>query len=42
MDGYVIEGTGYLNEANVTGESNPVFKEKNDQVFAGTFLEMAR
>lgn len=39
VDGYVIEGTGYLNEANVTGESNPVFKEKNDQVFAGTFLE---
>jgi Cd2+/Zn2+-exporting ATPase len=39
VDGYVIKGTGYLNEANVTGESNPVFKEKNDQVFAGTFLE---
>ncbi|MGL9726762.1 heavy metal translocating P-type ATPase [Enterococcus sp. DIV0756] len=39
VDGLVMEGTGYLNEANITGESSPVFKENADQVFAGTILE---
>lgn len=39
VDGVVIEGTGYLNEANVTGESKQVHKEKEDKVFAGTILE---
>ncbi|MDT2754086.1 heavy metal translocating P-type ATPase [Enterococcus pseudoavium] len=39
VDGLVIEGTGYLDEANVTGESKPVFKEHKAQVFAGTILE---
>ncbi|MGO3116721.1 heavy metal translocating P-type ATPase, partial [Enterococcus pseudoavium] len=39
VDGVVSEGTGYLNEAAVTGEAKSVYKEKKDQVFAGTILE---
>lgn len=39
VDGIVLEGSGYLNEANVTGESKQVHKKAADQVFAGTILE---
>lgn len=39
VDGIVLEGTGYLNEAAVTGESKPVYKEQAAEVFAGTMLE---
>lgn len=39
VDGIVLEGTGYLNEAAVTGEAKPVYKEQAAEVFAGTMLE---
>ena len=39
VDGTVIFGEGYINEASITGESLPVQKQKNSKVFAGTILE---
>lgn len=35
-DGTIVSGTGLIDEAPVTGESQPVRKDPNDQVFAGT------
>jgi Cu2+-exporting ATPase len=34
-DGSVIEGTSYVNESMLTGESTPVKKEEKDKVIAG-------
>lgn len=39
VDGTVISGEGYINEASITGESLPVGKEKDSKVYAGTILE---
>lgn len=39
VDGTVLIGEGYINEASITGESVPVEKEKGSEVFAGTILE---
>lgn len=36
MDGEVISGTSHINQAPITGESVPVFKEVGAEVFAGT------
>src|SRR5690625_2975718 len=36
VDGTVLSGTAALDEASITGESIPVEKSQNDQVFAGT------
>lgn len=36
VDGIVIDGTGSIDEASITGESFPVEKTGSDQVFAGT------
>ena len=35
VDGIVVDGQSYVNEAMLTGESNPVLKEKEDGVIAG-------
>lgn len=35
-DGIIIEGSSYLNESMLTGESKPVKKEKNDKVIGGS------
>ncbi len=39
VDGTVITGEGYVNEASITGESVPVQKNIGTLVFAGTLLE---
>lgn len=39
VDGHVINGSGHVNEASITGESMPSHKQINSHVFAGTVLE---
>lgn len=39
VDGTVLSGEGHINEASITGESFPVSKRKDAQVYAGTILE---
>jgi len=39
VDGTVVIGEGHINEASITGEADPVGKQTDSQVFAGTILE---
>lgn len=39
VDGRVIVGQAYIDEAAITGESVPVFKREGDRVFSGTVSE---
>lgn len=39
VDGKVSFGSGYVNEASISGESKPVEKVVGNEVFAGTLLE---
>ncbi len=39
VDGTVVEGNAYVNQAAITGESIPVNKEYDDGVFSGTIIE---
>ena len=39
IDGYVINGNGSINEANITGEAIPKYKNINDYVYASTTVE---
>src|SRR5690625_4104701 len=39
VDGTVLTGNGHINEASITGESVPVGKDKDSEVFAVTILE---
>jgi len=39
VDGTVSTGEGYINEASITGEAEPVSKSEGKEVYAGTILE---
>ncbi|MGT2775548.1 heavy metal translocating P-type ATPase [Streptococcus hyovaginalis] len=39
VDGLVLTGTAYVNEASITGESKPLKKEADATVFAGSLLD---
>jgi Zn2+/Cd2+-exporting ATPase len=39
VDGTIIEGMAYVNQAAITGESMPVNKAAEDTVFSGTIIE---
>ncbi|MDF2700777.1 MAG: heavy metal translocating P-type ATPase [Haloplasmataceae bacterium] len=39
VDGVIIEGNAYVNQAAITGESMPVNKEVNQNVFSSTIIE---
>ncbi|NLB39432.1 MAG: cadmium-translocating P-type ATPase, partial [Clostridiales bacterium] len=39
VDGEIIEGTAYINQAAITGESMPVTREPGESVFSGTVIE---
>jgi len=40
VDGKVVKGHASVNQSSITGESIPVEKEAEDQVFAGTLIEL--
>ena len=39
VDGKVVYGSGYVNEASITGEAVPVGKQGKSPIFAGTIVE---
>ena len=39
LDGIVLKGESSVNQASITGESIPVFKGLNDEIYAGTINE---
>lgn len=39
VDGHVLEGSAFVNQAPITGESIPVEKFNNDEVYSGTVIE---
>lgn len=39
VDGTIIEGNAYVNQAPITGESMPISKEIGDGVYSGTVIE---
>ncbi|MGY5339972.1 heavy metal translocating P-type ATPase [Levilactobacillus spicheri] len=39
VDGKVTDGSGYVNEASITGESRPINKQTGDSVYSGAIVE---
>ena len=39
IDGTIIEGSAYINQAAITGESIPVNRSVEENVFSGTVIE---
>ena len=39
VDGKVTDGSGYVNEASITGESRPINKQSGDGVYSGAIVE---
>ena len=38
VDGKIVDGEASIDESNITGESIPVYKKKDDEVFSSTIL----
>jgi len=36
LDGEILQGEGYFDESNLTGESEPIYKSKGESVISGT------
>lgn len=39
VDGHVVDGSGYVNESSITGESRPLNKHNGDSVYSGAIVE---
>ena len=39
VDGIIVKGSASINQSNITGESIPVFKNINDEVYASTMID---
>ena len=42
IDGTIIEGKGHIDESLINGRSESIYKEKEEEVFAGTLCESGR
>ncbi len=42
IDGYIVEGSASINQVSMTGEAEPVKKERGDRVMSGTIVEEGR
>ena len=42
VDGHIIEGSGSINQVSMTGEAEPVVKNRGDRVISGTIVEEGR
>jgi len=42
IDGYICDGSGHIDESLINGRSESIYKEKDDEVFAGTLCESGR
>lgn len=42
IDGHIISGNASVNQVSMTGESEPVFKQRGDRVISGTVVEEGR
>ena len=42
IDGYIVEGNASINQVSMTGEAEPVAKERGDRVMSGTVVEDGR
>ncbi|RAZ22428.1 heavy metal translocating P-type ATPase [Campylobacter hyointestinalis] len=42
IDGYIVEGSASINQVSMTGEAEPIKKERGDLVMSGTIVEEGR
>ncbi|WP_419678294.1 heavy metal translocating P-type ATPase [Aliarcobacter lanthieri] len=42
IDGHILEGTGTVNQVSMTGEAEPVIRNRGDKVLSGTIVEEGR
>lgn len=42
VDGHIIDGSASVNEVSMTGEAEPVMKQRGDRVISGTIVEDGR
>lgn len=42
VDGHILEGNASINEVSMTGEAEPVMKQRGDRVISGTIVEDGR